>query len=345
MVLVVGLLFSNDAAPAAAQSVVSCRAADDRATIVSCTRAIDARLADEEQLAVHLAERGYALSNLKDYAAAVKDLTSAIEVAPAYASAYRLRAWCYLMLAEFDRSIADYDQAQALDPSSRDIYAFRAMAWTAKNDAFRTLADIAAAIDQARKVVGESADDLQFNSLVHIWRHDYERAIPALDRALDRDPDHRESLIARGDACIRLGRHACAIADLSKAIALQPDEPTAYLSRGEAHLRAGDTSAATRDLERAFALVPDPRDAWDFNTRAWALALLGRFQQALPDAEQALRLLPNDPATLHTRGRIKEGLARRDEAIADYKLALRFDPGHPECLEELRRLGELPAKK
>jgi tetratricopeptide (TPR) repeat protein len=118
----------------------------------------------------------------------------------------------------------------------------------------------------------------------------------------------------RGVAYAKKGDLDRAIRDLDKSIALDPKYAWAYYHRGLAYNTKGDLDRAIADFNKAIAL------------RAMAYVELGKAAEGLPDAEKALELRPDDPATLDTRGRIFEALGRREEGITDFRRPLAKAP-------------------
>jgi tetratricopeptide (TPR) repeat protein len=59
---------------------------------------------------------------------------------------------------------------------------------------------------------------------------------------------------------------------------------------------------------------------------------LGRLEEALADCNEALRLAPDDPGTLDSRGFTYLKLGRFEQAIADYDAALARNPRDPGSL-------------
>jgi len=62
----------------------------------------------------------------------------------------------------------------------------------------------------------------------------YDQAIAAYDKAIQRNPDYAEAYYGRGNAYEAKGDHDRAIADYDKAIQLNPDYAEAYYNRGNA---------------------------------------------------------------------------------------------------------------
>ena len=325
----------------AADEPRSCAESNPAATIAACTKLLSQSGSSEAQLILSLLERGSAYAEAGDCGKGNVDFSSVIEIAPAASYAYVRRGYCHLMASAFDPAIADLSQAISLDPEQRDTYNQRATAWRAKGDAMRALTDMAAAIGQARKITSQSPEDLMYRALGHLWRYDYDSALLLLDNVLTIAPSSWDALQQRADARTKTGKLDLALADYDKVIEKKPESSDAYLGRAEVYQLRGDKVAAARDVDRVLALVPKPANAFEYNIRAWANCLAGRFAEGLPDAEEALKRLPNDPSLLHTRARLLEGAGRVDDAVADYRLALRLDPDNPEVRHELTRLGVL----
>jgi tetratricopeptide (TPR) repeat protein len=66
-----------------------------------------------------------------------------------------------------------------------------------------------------------------------------------------------------------------------------------------------------------------------FNNRGTAYQLIGRYQQALADFQDAIRLKPNDPNAYYNRGKVYRDLGRYDDAIADYNTLIFLTPNFP----------------
>jgi tetratricopeptide (TPR) repeat protein len=77
-------------------------------------------------------------------------------------------------------------------------------------------------------------------------------------------------------------------------------EVEALAERGDAHERAGLYDRAAEDYSRLIVIEPNNAKAW--NNRCWDRAVLGRLEEALADCNEALRVAPDDPGTLDSRG-------------------------------------------
>ena len=69
-----------------------------------------------------------------------------------------------------------------------------------------------------------------------------------------------------------------------------------------------------------------------WNRRCFNRAIVGRLAEALADCNESLRLRPDSPPTLDSRGLIYLKLDQPDRAIADYDTVLRLEPTHAHAL-------------
>ena len=83
-------------------------------------------------------------------------------------------------------------------------------------------------------------------------------------------------------------------------------------------------AACTRLLEAAKA--GSNARAMALTNRAWPYSLLRRFDLAIADLDEALRLAPNSAVILNDRAFARLRMGQLEAALADYDAALRIDP-------------------
>jgi tetratricopeptide (TPR) repeat protein len=130
-----------------------------------------------------------------------------------------------------------------------------------------------------------------------------------------------------GAALLNLGMTEVALPALRKACAGQPDEGAHHVNLGRALTLRGLSEEAVGVLERAQALL-GPAHSLTLRSRAEALLALDR-------ADEALALLPDDPADgVMTRARVQllASAGRHDEAGALMQQALEGSPDDTELL-------------
>src|SRR5580704_14306283 len=158
---------------------------------------------------------------------------------------------------DYDRAIADYDQANLIDPKLANVFANRSQAYDAKGDYQRAMADLDAAIALNPDYA------LGFKELCR--RHarsgrDLQDALVYCEKSLRQRPDDSGALSIRGFVHLRLGQLDAAIADDDAALKLRPRIAEALYSRGLARRSKGDAAGAADDIAAAKAIQPDIAD-------------------------------------------------------------------------------------
>jgi tetratricopeptide (TPR) repeat protein len=140
----------------------------------------------------------------------------------------------------------------------------------------------------------------------------------------------RQASIDMGDNILGSARHG-----LAELLLKQGTEPQRALELTDEAMRVAKGSVAAK--------VAPSRSA----TRAWALALLGRRQEAEQAIVQAMHLRPETMAALFANTRLKVGMAlaameQPENAIAQFRAAYEADPEgkyRARALEQIKRLG------
>ncbi len=201
------------------------------------------------------------------------------------AQAHLNRGRIYFERGDFDRALAEADQAIRLKPDYAGAYAARC------------------ALHRARRA--------------------YDRAIADCDQAIRLNPQEGLALANRGAIHLELVEYDRTIADLDHAICLDPRDAKAFADRGVAWHK-GQHDRAIADLDQAIRL--DPTSGPAYNSRCLCRAIMVQAAQALPDCEEALQLLTDEPDVLNSLGFAHLKMGNFDRAIAAYNAALRKEP-------------------
>lgn len=169
----------------------------------------------------------------------------------------------------------------------------------------------------------------------------YEEAVAAFDSAIAAAPA-AEAHYWRGEALRRSWRLGPAAEDFDRAIKLDPRHARAYLGRGLVREYKGYSDLAAGDYDTALQLDPQLVLAyvyrggirWKLGRVADARADLNR---AVELCGQMLRDRPNDPQTYRARALAWRTLERYDRAIEDHGQMIRLAPGSVEALVERGR--------
>ncbi len=94
----------------------------------------------------------------------------------------------------------------------------------------------------------------------------------------------------------------------------------AFDRRGYAYIILGRYQHALRDYDEAIRI--SPQDAAAFNNRAIVHLRLGKPSQGLLDAEKAVQLAPREPHFYNTRAQMSQSLNDRQAAIHDHDTAM-----------------------
>ena len=114
-----------------------------------------------------------------------------------------------------------------------------------------------------------------------------------LEAALERGPDHAQTLARLGLARVKLGSYAEGLELLEKAEKLGPRDWPVFLSLGEAYEWVGRFDDALAAYERAVSVgLPEARAIAD---QARCLRLKGKPREALARLERGLRYMPGEP--------------------------------------------------
>lgn len=297
-------------------------AGDHAGALASCTKAIELSGTDMEQQGWSYRERGLVQQALGDHAGAVADFTKVIEDFSSTEDVRQERAGSFFQLGQYDLALADIEVAMKRHPEAAYPWSLRGYIRMRRGDDAAARADF----DRALELDARHLDALRGRAHVLSRSGEHERAIADLTRVIETDPSAVDSLMARGLAYHSKDDFGRAAEDYTRVLARNPQDPNAMLNRGICRERLGDETGMREDYTRALAGMSEPTSALEFNNRAWLRFVLGQAEMALPDAERAVALEPEDAVKQSTLGHVLEALGRREEAIGRLRAALERKP-------------------
>jgi tetratricopeptide (TPR) repeat protein len=211
-----------------------------------------------------LVSKGNTDSKAGDYDRAIADFNEAIRLDPKSSLAFRNRGDTYTNIGAHDRAIADYNEAIRLDPNDALALSARGVAYANKGDYDRAIADF----NRAIRLDPKSAHAFRNRGVVYATKGDNDRAIADFNQAIRLDPKSGLALRARGVAYANKGDNDQAIADFNEAIRLDPKSSLAFRNRGDTYRNKGDNNRAIADYNEAVRL--DPNNALAFCRRGRA---------------------------------------------------------------------------
>jgi eukaryotic-like serine/threonine-protein kinase len=256
---------------------------------------------------------------------------------------------------QLDKAERHFLRARELSPA--DPFPFRFLAWVrlARGDA-RGAGDYAA---RAVEVAPNDHPLLYHAACMLSYGGRQDEALVAVERALLINPEHSQLLNVKGNILTRKGDFAGAAAVLEKAHARDPRQATVLDNLGYALFQLKRFKEAASTYGRAAELDPEDWDA--FEGRALSLMELGRFDEAEKDMGRVVAGRPTADS-YSNRGAVRSRAGRYDDAMADFREALRLDPDNQEypynvgilrsregkdaeAVESLRRAEQLGRKR
>jgi Flp pilus assembly protein TadD len=157
-----------------------------------------------------------------------------------------------------------------------------------------------------------------------------EKALPLLDRALQRDPRDWPVLMARGEALACLGRQEEALACAEAVLSARPESELVLHGAGSLALEMNRAAAARSFFERAARVNPWNRSYP--HGLAVASFRLAEWDRSARECRQALRIEPSNSASHSLLLQCYLRLGRKDQAQAEF-----------ETLRQLTSEGRQPA--
>jgi serine/threonine protein kinase/Flp pilus assembly protein TadD len=169
-------------------------------------------------------------------------------------------------------------------------------------------------------------------ALLRLSRH--QEAAREFSRYLETGgPPLNDVFRGRGQARMKLGDYLGASDDYTRVVLAQPDAEI-YEFRGWAYFFADAWRPALRDFDESLRLDPERGDA--YAGRALAHVMLGRVNDAVADADEALKRKPSEPEMMHNlacvfaqaaaRGSPRDAASYRERAVGCVRQTLALVP-------------------
>jgi tetratricopeptide (TPR) repeat protein len=221
-----------------------------QAAIEACTRAIHSDRFDQKNLAIIYSNRANQRDRIGEFEKAIADHDEAVRLDPVYAAGYMHRGNTYARRGDFDRALADHSEAVRLAPKDATAFYNRGLTYSRKGDHGRAVTDFTAGI-------GLDARDSRLWGQ-RCWSRavickELQEALEDCNKARALSPTIPQILAYRGLVGLKLGQLDKALADYDAALAMttNPDNPDWLYARGVTKVRSGDASGGNADMERA----------------------------------------------------------------------------------------------
>jgi tetratricopeptide (TPR) repeat protein len=292
------------AAPAAATDSSDCTAQfytaakDPAARLAACTRVIESSESGEYERSTAYAQRGLTFRQTGEFERAIADYDEALRIYPTFAGPHVLRASVLLDLGQTERAIADWDAVirshsdDIASTPSSNLYWLRGLSYLSKGELDRAIADFSEGI---RLYPDDIFKFLYSRSRAHLFKGELEQA------------------------------HA----DATQAVALPPGRiagatVTALVTRAMVYEWAGQLDDAMTDLNEA--IKADPKLGLAYAYRGHVREAKGEREQAQTDLAAAMQHNPAVVWGYVYLGNVLEMSGRMDRALIEYETALKLDP-------------------
>jgi uncharacterized membrane protein YhaH (DUF805 family)/cytochrome c-type biogenesis protein CcmH/NrfG len=151
-----------------------------------------------------------------------------------------------------DKDIPACNRVIAAHPKTTQAYMARGLAYYNKGEYDRAIADY----DQAIQLVPNYALAFNERGSAYFLKRDFDRAIGDYDQSIRLNPADGIVLLNRGSVYFSKADYDRAIADYSQSIQLNPKNARALLNRSNAYRKKGDTLRADSDCREALQLDP-----------------------------------------------------------------------------------------
>jgi serine/threonine protein kinase/Flp pilus assembly protein TadD len=270
----------------------------------------------------------------------IADLERAVALKPDQSQGHANLSFGYEKRGDLNKAIAHLDRAIALAPSA-GLYLRRARIRLERGDPAAASDDFDRALRLERP---DSALAARVRAEQHLAAGHFAEAIREFDRALEAGSSDADLFRARGLARANLGDNPGAVEDYNRSLALDPGASNIRTRRGWTYVLNPD-QLALAEFERAIKLNSRNGDA--HNGRGFVLARLGRYREAIEDAEKALVLGPPVAEMIYNAACIfaqASGKARSDanvNAANHRELSTRYAARAVDLIRQ--SLGKLPA--
>ncbi len=240
------------------------------------------------------------------------------QIAPDYGRAFQEDGHLCLSLGETDQALRAYQLATQYNPTLT-------ASWSAQAKLLRGM-DRASDAQQVELQV-QRLQSLP-SELMAVTNHLYEGRVLQAERVarafLLKNPRHVEGMRLLAEIGTRLGVHDDAAFLLETAILLEPENIQLRIDFIQI-LRKRQRFA--KSLEQARGLYnKDPASPVFQSLYAIESMQSGDYQRALDLFDEILKVLPNDPTTLISRGHALKTYGKSDEAVASYRAAVAANP-------------------
>jgi len=236
--------------------------------------------------------RGIAYSYKGDDERALADYDLCLQLRPTYGSAYNNRGLIFMRRGELQRALDEFDLAvkHIFNDQSRYLHHYnrgRLQGLMKRYDA--SLADF----DEAQKVNPDGPQVPAYRCITYTGMGRFDDALVDCNAALAKSPNNVYALTSRGNANLGKGNLDAALSDYEQVLKINPNYVRAYVGRGQLFEKRRNLAAARADYRLAANAVAARRE--DIDTTLARAVAKERLEALLGTAAPAGKASPSTP--------------------------------------------------
>lgn len=248
---------------------------------------------------------------------------------------------------EYDKAIAEYSKAIAINSRNAKAFYFRAVAKFAKQDKDGAITDFTKIIELLPKA--KDIDKIyNFRGILFYDKNSKKQALADFDKAILINPSNPDPYNGRGNIFTDWDKLNAALFNYSKSIELNPNTPTSYIGRANIFFIKGLLDKSLSDYNKAIELNPSSAafinrgkvyglknkwvDSINDLTKGFEMhsqsnpPFLGNITVSLSDFDKYIIKNPKSSRAFAVRGFMNLLQKKEAEANRDFKRSFEIEP-------------------
>jgi tetratricopeptide (TPR) repeat protein len=236
--------------------------------------------------------RGIAYSYKGDEERALADYDLCLQLRPTYGSAYNNRGLIFMRRGELQRALEEFNLAvkHISNDQSRYLHHYN----RARVEGLLKLYDASLAdYAEAQKVNPDGPQVSVYRCITYTSMGKFDEALADCNAALAKTPNQLYTLTSRANAHLGKGNLDAALSDYDQVLKINPNYVRAYVGRGQLFEKRRNLAAARTDYRQAASAVQARRD--DIDTTLARAVAKERLEALLGTAAPAGKASPSTP--------------------------------------------------